>query len=98
MRVCGLASWFSLGLPTNSDSASRPSDRASNTSDVRALENTAGSSRIAAAYYDSKQVWLQLTFGSAFSGNLGLYAVDWDSQGGGRRSPLAAKPRACRLI
>jgi hypothetical protein len=54
---------------------------ASGTSDVRALENTAGTARTAATYYDPSQIQVQLSFSSAYSGNLELYAVDWDNAG-----------------
>jgi hypothetical protein len=55
---------------------------ASNTSDVRALENSAGTSRVAATYYGPTQIQIQLNFSSAYNnGNLELYAVDWDSLG-----------------
>jgi hypothetical protein len=54
---------------------------ATGTSDVRALENAAGTSRNAATYYSSNQIDLQMSFSSAYSGNLELYAVDWDSKG-----------------
>ena len=37
--------------------------------------------REAATYYDPNQIQLQLSFNAAYSGNLHLYAVDWDSQG-----------------
>ena len=36
-------------------------------------------SREAATYYDPNEVRVVLTFSSAFSGNLHLYAVDWDT-------------------
>ena len=52
---------------------------AANTSDVRALQGPEGSARNASAYYDPSEVKLQLGFTSAYSGNLHLYAVDWDS-------------------
>jgi hypothetical protein len=52
---------------------------AANTTDVRALENAAGTSRTAATYYDPNQVRVTLTFSAAYTGNLELYAVDWDS-------------------
>jgi hypothetical protein len=52
---------------------------AANTSDVRALQGPEGLTRSAAAYYSSGQVKLQLSFSAAYSGNLHLYAVDWDS-------------------
>jgi hypothetical protein len=54
---------------------------ASGTTDVRALENSTATSRNAATYYDSSQIQVQLTFSSAYTGNLELYAVDWDLQG-----------------
>ena len=54
---------------------------ASSTSDVRGLENAAGSSRTAATYYSASSIVVQLGFGSAYSGNLELYAVDFDSGG-----------------
>jgi hypothetical protein len=46
---------------------------------VRALQNAAKTSRTAAALYDPSEVRVQLTFTSAYSGNLELYAVDWDA-------------------
>jgi hypothetical protein len=52
---------------------------AANTSDVRALQGPEGTNRDAAAYYDPNQVQVKLSFTSAYSGNLHLYAVDWDS-------------------
>jgi hypothetical protein len=52
---------------------------ASSTTDVRALESQDKSARVAATYYDSSQIELQLGFTAAYSGNLELYAIDWDS-------------------
>jgi hypothetical protein len=49
------------------------------TTDVRALEGPEKMTRTAAAYYDPNQIDAQLTFKAAYSGNLELYAVDWDS-------------------
>ncbi len=54
---------------------------AANTTDVRALESPDGSTRNAAAYYDPNEVKVQLGFTTAYSGNLHLYAVDWDALG-----------------
>jgi hypothetical protein len=51
------------------------------TGDVRALQAPEGSARAMAAYYSPSQIKLQLNFASAYSGNLHLYAVDWDKQG-----------------
>jgi hypothetical protein len=52
---------------------------ASSSSDVRALESPNGLTREAATYYDPNQLRLALKFNSAYTGNLRLYAVDWDS-------------------
>jgi hypothetical protein len=49
------------------------------TTDVRALQNLGKTMRTAATYYDPNQINLQLTFNAAYSGNIELYAVDWDS-------------------
>ncbi len=51
------------------------------TSDVRALQSPDSSTRNAATYYDPAQLKLKLTFATAYSGNLRLYAVDWDAAG-----------------
>ena len=47
------------------------------TTDVRALESPTESERRAGAWYHATEVRLRLTFTSAYSGNLHLYAVDW---------------------
>jgi hypothetical protein len=47
--------------------------------DARALQNPEATSRSAATYYDPNQIELQLTFSSGYTGNIELYAVDWDS-------------------
>jgi 6-phosphogluconolactonase (cycloisomerase 2 family) len=52
---------------------------ASSTSDVRALESPEKTTREAATYYDPNQIRLSLKFNTAYSGNLHLYALDWDS-------------------
>jgi Subtilase family len=52
---------------------------AANTSDVRALQSPAGTTRAASAYYSPTEIKLQLSFSAAYSGDLHLYAVDWDS-------------------
>jgi hypothetical protein len=54
---------------------------ASSTSDVRALESPSGLTREAATYYSATQLRLTLTFTSAYTGNLHLYALDWDKRG-----------------
>ncbi len=50
-----------------------------NTSDVRALQGPEGATRNASTYYDAKEVKEQLSFATAYSGTLRMYAVDWDS-------------------
>ncbi|HXQ00369.1 MAG TPA: hypothetical protein VN845_09955, partial [Solirubrobacteraceae bacterium] len=52
---------------------------ASTTSSL-ALENPEKSARVAATYYDPNQVKLKLSFTTAFSGNLEMYAIDWDKK------------------
>ena len=52
---------------------------ASQTTDVRALQSPDGLTRAAATYYDPNQIQLKLSFPGAYSGNLHLYALDWDS-------------------
>jgi hypothetical protein len=54
---------------------------ASPTSDTRALQSPSGATRIAAGWYDPKQVEVKLTFRAAYSGNLRLYAVYWGKGG-----------------
>jgi hypothetical protein len=51
------------------------------TSDVRALQTPDRSTRTAATFYDAYQVNLELSFNAAYSGDLHLYAVDWDLRG-----------------
>ena len=50
----------------------------SSTTDGRALESPEQSERRAATYYHKKGLKVQLTFAEAYSGNLHLYALDWD--------------------
>ena len=52
---------------------------AASTSDVRALQAPSGSERRATTLADTSQVRVRLTFNAAYSGNLHLYALDWDS-------------------
>ena len=52
-----------------------------NTPDPRALSDAGEHTRNAGTYYDPLQLQMQLSFTAAYSGNLHLYAVDWDSQG-----------------
>ena len=64
---------------------------APNTTDVRALQSPDGTTRNAAAYYDPKEVKVKLGFATAYSGNLRLYAVDWDSPA--RRETITVERR-----
>jgi hypothetical protein len=50
-----------------------------NTSDVRALQGPEGTTRNASTYYDAKEIKEQLSFATAYSGTLHMYALDWDS-------------------
>ena len=59
---------------------------AGSTSDVRALQGPEGATRNVTTYYDANQVREQLSFGAAYSGNLHLYALDWNA--GGRRESI----------
>src|SRR5262249_19886622 len=52
---------------------------ACSSSDVRALQSPDQSTRHAATYYDANQIDATLSFPNAYSGNLRLYALDWDS-------------------
>jgi Mrp family chromosome partitioning ATPase len=82
-----LAAWNGgsdvVAMPGGSLSVSNASRYlwASNTADVRALESADQSTRNAATYYNSSGFKVALTFSSAYSGNLELYAVDLDSRG-----------------
>jgi YD repeat-containing protein len=49
------------------------------TTDIRALEAPDQSQRRAATYYHSTQIRLRLDFTDAYTGDLHLYALDWDS-------------------
>ncbi|HTA13552.1 MAG TPA: hypothetical protein VK781_01680, partial [Solirubrobacteraceae bacterium] len=51
------------------------------TTDPRALQGPDGLTRAAAAYYDANQIKLRLSFATAYSGNLHLYAIDWTKLG-----------------
>ena len=52
---------------------------AANTTDVRALQSPDGLTRNAATYYDPNEIKLKLGFSAAYTGNLHLYALDWDT-------------------
>ena len=48
---------------------------------ARAAEPRTRMTRNAATYYDPNEIKMQLSFTAAYTGNLHLYAVDWDSRG-----------------
>ena len=52
---------------------------AASTSEARTLQSPEKTTREAATYFDPNQLRISLKFTSAFTGNLHLYAVDWDS-------------------
>jgi hypothetical protein len=52
---------------------------AQETSETRALEGPAGSLRNAGTFYSESEVKVRLSFAAAYSGDLHLYAVDWDT-------------------
>ena len=66
-----------------------------NTTDVRALQSVDQSTRTAATYYDPNEVRVVVNFGSAWSGPLNLYAVDWDSAG--RRESITVNGQTVSL-
>ncbi len=65
------------------------------TSDTRALQSPDGLTREAATYYDLNEIKLGLTFSKAFTGNLHLYALDWDSSA--RREVITVSGKATTL-
>jgi len=68
---------------------------ASGTTEERALESPDGSPREAGTYYDETEVSLQLTFKEAYTGELHLYAVDWDSES--RRETISVAGQTAEL-
>ena len=49
------------------------------TTETQALQNPSKTTRVAATLYDPNQIKLHLSFTAAYSGNLELYALDWDT-------------------
>jgi hypothetical protein len=80
-----LADWNGVqdvsGLPNVTATLAKGSryEWTANTIDARALQGPAGTTRDASTYYSPTEIKLQLSFSDAYSGNLHLYAVDWDS-------------------
>ena len=46
---------------------------------MRALQAPSGLTREAATYYNSSEIQVKLSFSAAYSGDVHVYAVDWDS-------------------
>jgi hypothetical protein len=94
----GLAAWDGSSdasyIPGASVSVVRGSryEWASSTEDARALESPDGLTREAATYYDPNEVRLDIYFTSAYTGELHLYAVDWDSSA--RRETITVNDEA----
>lgn len=65
------------------------------TADPRALQTADRQSRTAAAWSDPGQVRAQLRFSTAFTGDLHVYAVDWDSTA--RRETIAVGSQTATL-
>ena len=63
--------------------------------DVRALRAPSGLTRNAATYTYAEQIRVVLTFNASYSGNLHLYAVDWDKQG--RRETITVNGQTAAL-
>jgi len=49
------------------------------TTAVQALQSPDTATRHAACFYDANQIRLHLTFSTAYSGSIHIYALDWDS-------------------
>jgi phosphodiesterase/alkaline phosphatase D-like protein len=93
----GAAGYALLGWTGSSDLVSMPRcslvmdqatrfQWASGTSGVQVLESPDTTTRNAATWYDPNQLRLHLSFPSAYSGTLHLYALDWE--GAGRRETI----------
>ncbi len=68
---------------------------AANTTDARAVQRPDGLTRNAGTYYDPNEVKMQLSFKEAYTGNLHLYALDWDSEG--RREVISVNGQSAVL-
>jgi len=68
---------------------------ASSTEDTRALQSPDGLTRAAATYYDANEIKLKLSFPAAYTGNLHLYALDWDTTA--RRETITVNGQSATL-
>jgi hypothetical protein len=71
---------YSVAYPSPADTVATRYQWANPTSDPRALESPDTTTREATCWYDNSTFTITLSFTSAFSGNLELYAIDWDSR------------------
>jgi len=71
--------YVAMPLATLSLDQGSRSQWSASTADVRALENAGQTERRAATWYHGTSLRLHLTFASAYSGTLHLYALDWNS-------------------
>ncbi|MCP3997685.1 MAG: hypothetical protein GY722_21890, partial [bacterium] len=69
-----VSDWMTVSLGSGSRSM-----WASTTTEDQALESPDETFRRAATYYSSNEVQLTLDFANAYSGDLHLYSVDWDT-------------------
>jgi hypothetical protein len=67
----------------------------SNNSDVRQLESVDKTNRAAGTYWDWNEIQVQLSFSSAYKGELELYALDYDSLG--RRETITVGNQTANL-
>jgi hypothetical protein len=65
------------------------------TADARALQSPNKSTRVAATYFDAQQIRAKLSFSKAFTGNIELYALDWDKRG--RRETITVNNQTALL-
>jgi hypothetical protein len=77
----GTSDLFSLPSATLSLESGGRYRWAASTADIRALQSPEASTRVAAAYSSPTQILVKLAFTSAYTGNIELYALDWDKQG-----------------
>jgi hypothetical protein len=97
-----LAAWNSssdlMDIPSASLSLTHGSRYrwATSTTEERALESPTGSPRYAATYYDENEISIQLHFKEAYTGDLHLYAVDWDGES--RRETITVAGQTALLL
>ena len=75
------ATWWLYRTPPSRSSREPGSSGRHLPREVRALESQTESERRPSTFYHATQLRLRLTFATAYSGTLHLYALDWDSLG-----------------